>query len=63
MIRGCVKSLFMALRTKLYLLRDIIFKILRSKILKMTSLTKEYSAAEGGKNLFTQPLTYGTVWR
>jgi hypothetical protein len=29
--------------------------ILRSKIMKNTSVSKEYSAAAGGKNLFTQP--------
>jgi hypothetical protein len=29
--------------------------ILLRKIMKNTSVSKEYSAAEGGKNLFTQP--------
>jgi hypothetical protein len=30
--------------------------ILRRKIMKNTSVSKEYSAAEGGKNLFARPL-------
>ena len=47
----------MALRTKLYLDRDIFFLILRSKIRKNMSPSKEYFAAAGGENLFTQPLT------
>ncbi|MEY4134998.1 MAG: hypothetical protein RL386_1348, partial [Bacteroidota bacterium] len=33
----------------------VFFIILRSKIMKNTSVSKEYSAAEGGKGLFTQP--------
>ena len=45
----------MALRAKLSFKRHIIFKILQSKILKMMCLLKEYSAAVGGKRLFTQP--------
>jgi len=31
------------------------------KIMKNTSVSKEYSAAEGGKNLFTQPRVRGFV--
>ena len=46
---------FLVLRAKLYFGRDIIFEISRSEISKMMSLPKEYSAAEGGKRLFTQP--------
>ena len=46
---GCVKSFFMALRAKLYLDGDIFFLILRSKIRKKMSPSKEYFAAEGGK--------------
>ena len=45
----------MALRTKLYLDGDIFFLILRSKIRKKMSPSKEYFAAAGGENLFTQP--------
>ena len=45
----------MALRAKLYFERHIIFEISRSEISKMMCLSKQYSAAEGGKNLFTQP--------
>ena len=40
----------MALRAKLYLVGDIFFLILRSKIRKKMSPTKEYFAAAGGKN-------------
>ena len=54
--RGCVKSLFMALRAKLSLDGDIFFLILRSKIKKKMSPSKECFAAYGGKRLFTQPL-------
>jgi hypothetical protein len=46
----------MALRTKFRFETDVFFMILRSKIMKNTSVSKEYSAAAGGKNLFTQPL-------
>jgi hypothetical protein len=56
-IWGCVKSLFMALRAKFKFETDVFFMILRSKIMKNTSVSKKYSAAEGGKNLFTQPQT------
>jgi hypothetical protein len=45
----------MALRAKLYLDGDIFFLILRSKIRKKMSPSKEYFAAAGGENLFTQP--------
>ena len=45
----------MALRAKLYLDGDFFFLILRSKIRKKKSPSKEYFAAAGGKNLFTQP--------
>jgi hypothetical protein len=61
-LRGCVKSLFMALRAKFKFETDVFFMILRSKIMKNTSVLKEYSAAEGGKNLFTQPLKM-IIWR
>ncbi len=45
---GCIKSLFMALRTKLYLDSDIFLLILLRKINKKMSLSKEYFVAEGG---------------
>ena len=45
----------MALRAKLYSERHIIFTISLREIVKMMCLSKEYSAAVGGKNLFTQP--------
>jgi hypothetical protein len=45
----------MALRAKFKFETDVFFMILRSKIMKNTSVSKEYSAAVGGKNLFTQP--------
>jgi hypothetical protein len=45
----------MALRAKLNLDGDIFFLILRSKIRKKMSPSKEYFAAAGGENLFTQP--------
>jgi hypothetical protein len=54
-IWGCVKRVFTALRAELYFERGVIFTISRSEIVKMTPLSEEYSAAEGGKNLFTQP--------
>jgi hypothetical protein len=50
-----VKSLFLALRAKLYLDGDIFFLILLSKIRKKMSPSKESFAAEAGKRLFTQP--------
>ena len=53
--RGCVKSIFMALRAKLYLDRGIFSLILRSKIREKMPLSKEYYAAAGGKRLFIQP--------
>jgi hypothetical protein len=52
---GCVKRFFTALRAKLKFETDVFFMILRSKIMKNTSVSKENSAAAGGKNLFTQP--------
>ena len=51
---GCVKRFFLALRAKLNLDGDIFFLILRSKIRKKMSPSKEYFAAVGGKILFTQ---------
>jgi hypothetical protein len=45
----------MALRAKFKFESDVFFMILLRKIMKNTSLSKEYSAAEGGKRLFTQP--------
>jgi hypothetical protein len=53
-LRGSVKILFMALRAKLYYERQVIFTISRSEIVKMTCLSREDSAAEGGKILFMQ---------
>jgi hypothetical protein len=44
-----------ALRAKLCFERHVIFTISLREIVKMTCLSEEYSAAEGGKNLFTQP--------
>jgi hypothetical protein len=41
-LRGCVKRFFLALRAKLNFDRDIFFLILRSKIRKKMSLSKEY---------------------
>jgi hypothetical protein len=55
MFWGCVKSRFMALRAKFKFETDVFFMILRSKIMKNTSVSKEYSAAVGGKRFFTQP--------
>ena len=55
-LRGCVKCLFTALRAKLDLDRHMISTISRSEIVEIMCLSKENSAAEGGKNLFTQPL-------
>ena len=45
----------MALRAKLFLDGDIFFLILLRKIRKKMSPSKEYFAAAGGENLFTQP--------
>ena len=53
---SCVKSLFMALRANLKFETDVFFMILLRKIMKNTSVSKKYSAAEGGKIPFTQPL-------
>ena len=49
--RGCVKSLFMALRAKLYFDRHMISTISRSEIVEIMCLSKECSAAAGGKRL------------
>jgi hypothetical protein len=43
-----------ALRAKFKFETDVFFMILRSKIMKNTSVSKEYSAAVGGKIRFTQ---------
>ena len=51
----------MALRAKFKFKTDVFFMILRSKIMKNTSVLKENSAAEGGKRLSTQPRTF--IWR
>jgi hypothetical protein len=53
--RGYVKRFFTALRAELYFERHVIFTISRSEIVRMTCRSKEYSAAAGGKRLFTQP--------
>jgi hypothetical protein len=45
---------YFALRAKLYLDGDIVFLILLRKIRKTMSPSKEYFAAAGGENLFTQ---------
>ena len=45
----------MALRAKLYFERQMIFMISLREIMKIICLSKEYSAAVGGKRLFTQP--------
>jgi hypothetical protein len=55
MFWGCVKRFLLALRAKLNLDGDIFFLILRSKIRKKMSPSKEYFAAAGGENLFAQP--------
>jgi hypothetical protein len=47
----------LALRAKLNLDGDIFFLILLRKIRKKMSPSKEYFAAAGGENLFTQPLS------
>ena len=44
----------MALRAKFKFETEVFFMILRSKIMKNTSVSKEYSAAEGGRTLFAQ---------
>jgi hypothetical protein len=49
--RGCVKSLFMALRAEFKFETDVFFMILLCKIMKNTSVSKEYPAAAGGKKL------------
>ena len=54
--RGCVKRFFMALSAELCSDRHVIFTISLREIVKMTCLSEEYSAAEGGIRLFTPPL-------
>jgi hypothetical protein len=49
------KRLFTALRAELYFEIRVIFTISLREIVKMTRISEEYSAAAGGKNLFTQP--------
>jgi hypothetical protein len=56
-LRGCVKRLFTALRAEFYFERHVIFTISLREIVKMTCRSEEYSAAAGGKRLFTQPQT------
>jgi hypothetical protein len=56
LLRGCVKRFFTALRAELCFERHVIFTISLREIVKMTCLSEEYSAAAGGKILFTQPL-------
>ncbi|MEY4133878.1 MAG: hypothetical protein RL386_228 [Bacteroidota bacterium] len=54
----------MALRAKFKFETDVFFMIFLRKIMKNTSVSKEYSAAEGGKNLFTEPqLLFGAKRR
>jgi hypothetical protein len=53
-IGSCEKSI-PAIRSKLYFERHVIFEISLSEISKMTCLKREYSAAKGGKLLFSQP--------
>ena len=50
--RGCVKRFFTALRAELYFERHIIFEISLREISKMMCLSKEYSAACGGRIFF-----------
>ena len=45
----------MALRAKFKFETDVFFMILLRKIMKNTSVSKEYSAASGGKRPITQP--------
>jgi hypothetical protein len=54
LLRGCVKRFFTALRAELCFDRHVILTISLREIVKMTWLSKKYSAAEGGKrrNLF-----------
>ena len=48
-VMGLCEKSFSALHAKLYFDRDIFFLVLRSKIRKKMSLSKEYFAAAGGK--------------
>jgi hypothetical protein len=58
-----VKRFFLALRAKLCFERHLIFTISLREIAKMMRLSRENSAAAGGKRLFTQPPSkeYGVV--
>jgi hypothetical protein len=58
----CVKNIFMVLRAEFKFKTDVFFMILLRKIMKNTSVLKEHSAAEGGKNLFSQPHP-NIIWR
>ena len=53
----------MALRAILYLDGDIFFLILRSKIKKKMSPSKESFAVAGGERLFTQAQPFDTASR
>jgi hypothetical protein len=50
-----VKSSFPALCAEFKFKTDVFFMILLRKIKKTTSVSKEYSAAEGGKRFLAQP--------
>ena len=58
---GCVKSLFTALRAKFKFETDVFFMILLRKIMKNTSVSKEYSAAEGGVLFVKRPRYAGAI--
>ncbi|MFZ4428514.1 MAG: hypothetical protein ACOYOO_15250, partial [Saprospiraceae bacterium] len=49
-------KLFTALRAELCFKRHVIFTISLREIVKTTCRSEEYSAAVGGKRLFTQPI-------
>ena len=52
----------MALRAKFKFETDVFFMILRSKIMKNTSVSKEYFAAAGGEYFLHNPkATYGAL--
>ena len=50
--KGCVKSIFMALRAKFKFEADVFFMILLRKIMKKVSPSKEHFVAFGGRILF-----------
>jgi hypothetical protein len=52
----------MALRAKFKFKTDVFFMILLRKIMKNTSVLKEYSAAEGGKRLLYKPSKESSAW-